>query len=124
MVAARGEQTSGTGPNRIYLYFAPLVLLVALGAPNGYLVAISTAFMLKNHLHAPPSEVALFSLLTSLPLYLSFVFGLARDRWNPFGMRDRGFLLLFASLTVVVFIWLAYSNLSFVRLFTGIMLAM
>jgi hypothetical protein len=40
-------------------------------------------------------ELAEFRLVAAIPLYLSFVFGFIRDMWNPFGMRDRGFMLLF-----------------------------
>lgn len=109
---------------RVYLYFATLVLLVTLAAPAGTLVSISTAFVLKNQLHAWPSQVALFSFVTSLPLYLAFLFGLTRDRWNPFGLRDRGFLLLFASLTALALAWIAQSRLSFLGLFAGMMVAM
>ena len=38
-----------------------------------------------------------FRLVAAIPLYLSFVFGFIRDTWNPFGMRDRGFMLLFGA---------------------------
>lgn len=116
-----GRPKPGTGG--VYLYFGPQVLLVSLGAPSGSLVNISTAFVLKNQLHATPPEVALFGFLTFLPLYLAFFFGLARDRWSPFGLRDRGFFLLFASIAAVAFVCLACSGLTFAGLFAGILVA-
>jgi len=57
-------------------------------------------------------------------VYASILFGLARDQWNPFGMKDRGFLLLFAPLSTVVYLWMAYAPLSYVNLFTGMFLVM
>jgi predicted outer membrane repeat protein len=119
----RQSSDKGSGTAGVYLYFAPLMLLVYLATPRGPLVNISTAFMLKNQLHASPSELALFVFLTMLPTYLSFPFGLARDRWNPFGLRDRGFLLLFAPVTALVFVWMAYSGLSLGMLFAGMLMA-
>jgi len=108
----------------VYLYFTPLAFLVALGAPSGYLVAISATFMLKDQLHASASQVAAFNFLTMLPVYFSVVFGFTRDLWNPFGMRDRGYLLLFAPITALIFCWMAYFGSSLAGLFAGILLAM
>lgn len=123
MTAGQPGQGSGSQTFRVYSYFAPLMLLVYLATPRGPLVNISTAFMLKNRLHASPSEVALFLFLTALPTYLSFPFGLARDRWNLFGLRDRAFLLLFAPVTALVYAWMAHSRLSFGMLFAGMLTA-
>lgn len=123
MTAALGGQKGQSGEARLYLYFASLILLVALGAPNGYLVAISAAFILKNQLGAAPAHVALFSVVTSLPLYLACVFGFVRDQWNPFGMRDRGFLVVFAPLTALFLVSVACSRLTFPILLTGVLLS-
>jgi len=123
MSGGRSDAGEGARTTRVYLYFAPLMLLVYLGLPKGPLVNISVSFMLKNRLHASPSEVALFVFLTALPTYLSFPFGLARDRWNLFGLRDRGLLLLFAPLTALVFVCLGFSRLSLAGLFAGMLTA-
>jgi MFS family permease len=123
MTASQPGQGKGNRATRVYLYFAPLMLLVVLATPRTPLVNISVSFMLKNQLHASPSEVALFLFLTALPTYLSFPFGLARDRWNPFGLRDRGFLLLFAPVTALVYACMAHSGLSFMGLFAGMLMA-
>jgi hypothetical protein len=105
-------------------YFAPLTLLVYLVLPHNYLVDIATAIMLKNQLHASAAAVAEFRLVTAIPIYLSFMFGFARDIWNPFGMRDRGYLLIFSLVTVVVFVGLALLPLSMAGLYIGIFVAM
>lgn len=63
----------------IYVYFGALTLLVHIVAPE-YLLDIPTSYMLKNWLHAGAPEVSLFSLLTGIPVYIAFVFGLLRDR--------------------------------------------
>jgi MFS family permease len=108
----------------MFAYFAPLTLLIYLVLPNNYLVDFATAFMLKDRLHATADQVADFRLFTAIPAYLSFVFGLARDLWNPFGMRDRGHLLIFALATFAIFATLAVLPLSFAGLYVGIFLAM
>jgi hypothetical protein len=48
--------------------------------------------------------VSTFRLLTTVPVYLSFLFGLTRDLWSPFGLKDRGFLFPFAPLSAAVFL--------------------
>ncbi len=117
------------GPNAspntrpIFVYFSFLTLLVYLVAPE-YLLDIPTTYMLKNHLHATAPEVSMFRLLTGIPMYVAFLFGLARDLWSPFDRRDRGFFLLFAPLTALVFIWMGMSRLSYNMLLIGMMLAM
>ena len=118
--------TALTDPPRtrpIYLYFTFLSLLVYLLAPEWFL-DIPTTYMLKNHLHATAPQVSTFRLLTGIPLYISFLFGLVRDLWNPFGWRDRGYFFLFAPVTAAVFIWMAISPLSYNMLLIGVILAM
>src|ERR1700728_1265776 len=109
---------------QIFSYFGTLTLLVYLVMPHGYLLDIATSYMLKNQLHASATQVSTFRLLTAIPVYASILFGLARDQWNPFGMKDRGFLLLFAPVSTVVYLWMAYTPLSYANLFTGILLVM
>ena len=80
--------------------------------------------MLKNQLHATATQVSIFRLLTAIPVYVSFLFGLTRDLWNPLGLRDRGFFFIFAPATAAVFIWMAWSRLSYPGLFIGMLLVM
>jgi MFS family permease len=108
----------------IFTYFTPLTLFVYLVMPHGYLLDFATSYMLKDQLHASVTEVSTFRLLTAIPVYLSFVFGLTRDLWSPLGLRDRGYFLVFAPLTAVVFAWMAYSKLTYSGLFIGMFLVM
>jgi hypothetical protein len=118
------EQPGAAPTGRIYAYFAPLTLLVYLALPTGYLLDIVTAYLLKNQLHASAIEVSTFRLVTAIPVYLSFLFGFTRDLWNPFGLRDRGYLLLFAPLSAAVFLWMGFSHLSYLGLVVGMLLVM
>ena len=120
MVTASGSSKAG----QVFQYFTPLTLLVFMVLPNGYLLDIATSFMLKNRLHATPEQIANFRLLTAIPVYLSFAFGLARDLWNPFGMRDRGFMLLFGAITAVLFVWMSQAPLTYGMLLVGMLLVM
>jgi MFS family permease len=113
---------SGTG--QTYLYFGALTLLVYLLAPSSYLVDITTTYMLKNNLHASATQVSIFRLLTAIPIYVAFIFGFVRDLWNPFGLRDRGYFMIFAPVVAVVFVWMALSRLSYQGLFVGMFLVM
>ena len=81
---------------RIFLYLGSLIVLLAFASPVGGLMDVPVSFFLKNRLELSASEVATFRLLAGIPLYLSFLFGLLRDTWHPFGMRDRGHMALFS----------------------------
>src|SRR5215467_3545332 len=105
--------------SQIFLYFGSLTLLIYLATPSGYLVDIATSYMLKNRLHATASQVSMFRLLTGIPAYIALVFGLARDLWSPFGLRDRGYFLCFAPIAAVSFLWMAFYHLSYSGLFLG-----
>ncbi len=108
---------------KLFLYFSSLTLLMNMVTPE-ILLDIPTAFMLKNHLHATASQVSLFRLLTGIPLYVGFVFGMTRDLWDPFGLRDRGYFRIFGPAGMIVFGWLALTRLSYSGLLIGMFLAM
>jgi Major Facilitator Superfamily len=118
------EKQSPAARRQVYFYFGSLTALVYLGMPHGYLFDIATSYMLKNQLNAPAGQIAIFRLLTAIPIYIAFLFGIVRDMWNPFGLRDRGYFLIFAPLSAVVLIWMALSRLSYVILFAGTLLVM
>jgi MFS family permease len=115
---------NGSTAGPVFLYFTPLTLLIYLALPVGYLVDIATSYMLKNQLHATATQVSVFRLVTALPVYLSFIFGLTRDLWNPLGMRDRGYFLVFGLASAAILFWLALSGLTYTRLFVGMVLVM
>ena len=122
-VAAADHSTSGY-TRQLFLYFGPLTLLIYMALPQGLLLDFATSYMLKDQLHASATQLSAFRLLTAIPVYLAFVFGLARDLWNPLGLRDRGFFLVFAPVTAAVFLWMALSRLSYAGLVGGMLLAM
>eukprot|EP01037_Dinobryon_pediforme_P018373 gene18373-18643_t len=107
---------------QIFGYFAPLTLLVMLASPVGMLADIAVTFMLKDKLHAGATTIAMFRLAVTLPLLASAAFGLARDHWNPLGWRDRGHILIFASLTAVAYVAIALTPMSHVGLFAGMLM--
>lgn len=109
---------------QIFFYFGALTFLVYLVLPDRYLLDIATTYMLKNQLHASATQVSTFRLLTAIPVYVSFLFGLVRDLWNPLGWRDRGYFLLFAPATAAVFVWMAFAPVSFAGLYIGMFLTM
>jgi hypothetical protein len=107
---------------RIFLLLGILVLLVAVGSPSGGLFEIALSLLLKNKLQLSASEVSNFRAVAAIPIYLSAVFGFVRDLWNPFGMRDRGFILLFGSLTVALYILLTFVPVTYPTLLGAILL--
>jgi hypothetical protein len=112
------------GTRQVYFYFGSLTLLAYLVTPTGYLVDIPTTFILKNQLHASAAQVSAFRLVAALPVYIGFAFGLVRDLWNPFGLRDRGYFLLFAPVTTLVFLWMGMAQFSYRGLLLGTLLVM
>jgi MFS family permease len=124
MTVAPTTENGRADTRKVFTYFAPLTLLVYLVMPHGYLLDFATSYMLKDQLHASATQVSLFRLLTAIPVYLSVVFGLTRDLWNPLGLRDRGYFLIFAPITAVVFAWMAYAQLTYTSLFIGMFLVM
>lgn len=126
MVDASGRLAkSSRGSNQTFLYFGALTLFIYLATPGGYLIDIQTTFLLKNQFRADPDQISRFRLLTAIPIYLSFVAGLIRDQWNPLGLRDRGFFLIFAPATAVALIAMASApDLSYRGLFLGMLVVM
>lgn len=122
--AAGGEPAEARARSwRIFGYFAPLTLLVALTSPHGNLADIAVTFMLKDELKASATQISLFRLFVTLPLLASVLFGLARDHWNPLGWRDRGHILIFAALAAVAYLVMGVAPLSFPGLLAGILAA-
>lgn len=69
-----------------------------------------------------PSQIALFRLLTAIPFFLGFAFGLVRDIWSPLGLRDRDYFRIFVPLMLGVLAWMAFSPTTYVGLLTGMLL--
>ena len=105
----------------IFLYLGILIVLLAFGSPSGGLIDIPISFLLKNKLHLEAHEVAGFRLVAAIPLYLAFAFGFIRDIWNPFGMRDRGFMLLFGSISAALYVLFAFIPISYPGLLVAVM---
>jgi hypothetical protein len=97
---------------RIFLSFGFLVLLAEIGSPSGPTFLTALPLLLKSKLQLSDIEQSTFLVLAAIPLYISPVFGFIRDLWNPFGMRDRGFILLFGSLTAAIYILLSFVPVS------------
>jgi predicted MFS family arabinose efflux permease len=106
--------------HRIFLYLGVLIVLVAFGSPAGGLIDIPVSFLLKNKLHLEAHEVATFRLVAAIPLYLSFVFGFLRDSFNPFGLRDRGFMLLFGGISAALYVLFASTSLVYSTLLIAV----
>ena len=122
-VAAVGTAPTDLSPSvrhGIFLYLGILIVLLAFGGPSGGLIDIPISFFLKNRLHLSAHEVATFRLVAAIPLYLSFVFGFIRDIWNPLGMRDRGFMLLFGGITTLLYVLFAFTPITYATLLLAV----
>jgi Major Facilitator Superfamily len=106
----------------IFFYFGASTILLLLVAPDGSWLDVATAYMLQIKLHASAPQVSAFRLLTGIPIYIGFLFGLVRDLWSPFGLRDRGYLRLFSVLTALVLVGLALFDVQYASLFLGVLL--
>jgi len=108
---------------KLLLYGGALLLLLNLAAPYGGLIGLPVTFFLKNKLHLQAHELAQFNLWVGAPLYLSFVFGLLRDRWSPSGAGDRGHLVLFGATTAAIYAVLAFAGPTYATLLAGLLVA-
>jgi MFS family permease len=107
---------------RIFFYLGVFIVPLAFGSPHGGLIDIPISFFLKNRLHLSAHELADFRLVAALPLYLSFVFGFIRDLWNPFGMKDRGLMLLFGAICAGLYLVFAFAPVTYATLLTAMVL--
>ena len=114
---------SGPDRTRILLYASGLLFLCGFGRPWGGLIDVPIQFFLKNRLHLSAHELAGFRLISAVPLYLSVIFGFTRDRMNPLGRRDRGFLIVFGFSTAAIFTVMAFTPVSYVTLLVGVVIA-
>src|SRR5512140_1191825 len=120
--AAAAADLSPSERHGIFLYLGILIVLLAFGGPAGGLIDIPISFFLKNRLHLTAHEVATFRLTAAIPLYLSFVFGFIRDMWNPLGIRDRGFMLLFGGITALLYVLCAFTPMTYATLLAAVVL--
>jgi hypothetical protein len=107
---------------KIFLYLGLLIVLLGFGSPSGGLIDIPITFLLKNKLHLEAHELAQFRLISAIPLYLSFVFGFIRDTWNPFGMGDRGYMLLFGAITATLYVLFGFTPVTYATLPVAVVL--
>ncbi|MDE2363757.1 MAG: MFS transporter [Hyphomicrobiales bacterium] len=107
---------------RIFFYIGGLIVLLSFADPNGGLMDVPVTFFLKNRLHLSASEVATFRLMSAIPLYISFLFGLARDNWSPFGIGDRGWIAAFGAVSVALYLGFASIPVSYGSLLAAMML--
>lgn len=121
-VIAAHTTLSPAARQKIFFYLGTLIFLLAFGDPAGGLINIPITFFLKNKLHLTAQELADFRLIAAIPVYLSFVFGFVRDLWSPFGMKDRGFMLLFGMSTAGLYVCFAFMPVSTVTLLAASML--
>jgi MFS family permease len=121
-IAAVPVDLSPAVRHTIFLYLGILIILATFGAPWIGLIDIPVSFFLKNKLNLTASEVANFRLVAAIPLYLSFVFGFVRDMWNPLGMRDRGFILLFGGISALLYVVFAFTPMNYATLIVGVVL--
>ncbi len=107
---------------RILGYISVLIFMLGFGGPYLGLFDVPVSFFLKNKLHFQAHQVADFKLFSAVPLYLSFLFGFARDIWNPFGMRDRGFLVLFGAIAALAYAGFAFAPVNRDLLIVGLVI--
>jgi Na+/melibiose symporter-like transporter len=107
---------------QIFLYLGVLLVLLGFGSPGGGLIGLPISFFLKNKLHLKAHELATFQLISHIPVYFSFAFGFARDRFNPFGMRDRGFMVLFGGIAAGLYLFFAFTHPTYATLMVAVLL--
>lgn len=108
---------------RVLGFGGALLLLINFAGPMNGLITIPVTFFLKNRMHLTANGLAVFNLWVGAPLFVSFLFGLARDRWSPFGLGDRGHVIVFGVATLAIYAGLAFLAPSYAVLMTGLIVA-
>ena len=93
---------------RLLAYAGIPILIMNFAVPYQGLIGLPIVFFLKNKLHLNANGTATFSLITSIPLFLGFVFGFIRDRWSPFH-GDRGHMVVFGLVSAALYVALAFA---------------
>ncbi len=122
IVEGPADDLSSSTRMRIFAYLGVLILLLGFGAPGGGLIGVPISFFLKNRLHLQAHQAALFTLVAAVPVYFSFLFGFARDQWSPFGMKDRGYMVLFGSICAALYVVFAFVPLSYLTLMLAVLM--
>ena len=74
--------------------FLYAILILILSSANTGLTMYGYKYALEDEMHMSAPQMALSNFAITIPLFLSFGVGLLRDRWHPFGLVDRPYLLL------------------------------
>jgi MFS family permease len=102
----------------ILLYCGIFIVALNFISPAVGFHIVPLSFVLKNKLHLSAGGLATFAIWAGIPAFLSFAFGVMRDFWSPFGLGDRGYLILFGFLSAAVFSCFAFVPVSLAMLLT------
>jgi MFS family permease len=92
-VSTAGTAKAGAGATSRFAFFYASLILVLSALSTG-LTMYAYKYALEGDLNLSPLQLASCNFIINIPLFLSFLFGLLRDRWHPFGIVDRPYLLL------------------------------
>jgi MFS family permease len=87
------RRTAPSGRTIIGLFTYVIVMLVLFNIGAVGVTGVPMQFVLKDTLKFLPTQMSVLGFLTDIPLFVGFLFGFLRDRWHPFGLRDRGYFL-------------------------------
>jgi len=123
VVAQTLTLTSSAERLRLFLFGGALLILINFADPSLGLINIPVSFFLKNRLHLQANQLAVFKLWVGVPLFLAFMFGFLRDRWSPFGLGDRGHLMVFGAVTGLIYGTIGQLNPTYAVLMVGLLIA-
>src|SRR5947208_978025 len=116
MAATDGGQSevpaSGAERRTILSYACVMIVVLSFTSPSVGLFVIPISFVLKNSLHLSANALATFTLAAGIPAYFAFAFGVARDRWSPLGLGDRGYFTLFGAISSLLYIGFCFVRVS------------
>ena len=97
-------------------------MLLGFGSPGCGLIGLPRSFRLKNYFYLAAHEIAIFGLIAGVPTNVSFLFGFVRDTWISFGMRDRGFMVLFGGPCAALYVLFAFAPVTYQSLLVAYLL--
>jgi MFS family permease len=102
----------------VLVAFPYAILIQVFSAVSTGMMLYGYKYALKDEMNLSASQMSYCNFAISLPLFCSFCFGLLRDRWRPFGMVDRPYLLVAPIVVCACCLTLGIGHRSLGRLIT------
>lgn len=118
-----GIPLSRSEKRQVLVYFSFSLVLLVIASPHFGIIEIPLSFLLMERFHLSAPQLAEFRFWVGLPFYLSFLFGFARDWFRGRGFRDRTLFIISGLSASLVYLTLAFGDITLNGILIGMVLA-